>query len=365
MRVFQYLNIGKLYLSYFNHVYPRPDIESFTSRRQALIDHRYGSVHILEPMFKRDANAFLAFGDDVSQLLWAKENNVNSNKPEDILLAQIESHKSEVFYTNAPVELGKDFLSRLPGCVRLTICWRAAPTPKAVDLSKWDLRVCNFPSILASWLERGWKTGFLPPAHDPDMDSYASRTHRPVDICFVGGWTQYHARRAKVMLAVAGMSNKYQIKFHFSISRLSKLASLPFMHHTPLRRWRMPEAISKVAVPPVFGRGLYESFSSSKIVINGAIDMAGQDRGNMRCFEAMGCGAVMVSDSGQYPEGMVPGENFITYDNSDDLPKIIGSLLNDESHCLEIGRRANYSMSKFYSRKKQWDVFMKLVEGIA
>jgi hypothetical protein len=43
---------------------------------------------------------------------------------------------------------------------------------------------------------------------------------------------------------------------------------------------------------------------SSKIVRSGAIDMAGADRGNMRCFEAMGCGALLLSDEGNYPEGM-------------------------------------------------------------
>ena len=37
----------------------------------------------------------------------------------------------------------------------------------------------------------------------------------------------------------------------------------------------------------MFGRALYELIGSSKIVLNGAIDMAGTDRGNMRCFETM------------------------------------------------------------------------------
>ena len=70
---------------------------------------------------------------------------------------------------------------------------------------------------------------------------------------------------------------------------------------------RRPDAIAEIAKPPVFGRQLYELIGSSKIVLNGAIDMAGTDRGNMRCFEAMGCGALLVSDAGGYPDGMQPG----------------------------------------------------------
>jgi hypothetical protein len=51
---------------------------------------------------------------------------------------------------------------------------------------------------------------------------------------------------------------------------------------------------------------LYELIGKSKIVLNGVIDMVGRDRGNMRCFEAMGCGALLLSDEGNYPKGMKP-----------------------------------------------------------
>ena len=52
-------------------------------------------------------------------------------------------------------------------------------------------------------------------------------------------------------------------------------------------------------------------------MLNGAIDMAGPDRGNMRCFEAMGCGALLVSDVGNYPVGMEAGVTMETYASSD------------------------------------------------
>ncbi len=46
--------------------------------------------------------------------------------------------------------------------------------------------VCNFPSILRSYQERGWKAAYLAPAHDPAMDEYASNDDRPIDVLFVG-----------------------------------------------------------------------------------------------------------------------------------------------------------------------------------
>src|SRR5207302_3215989 len=96
-------------------------------------------------------------------------------------------------------------------------------------------------------------------------------------------------------------------------SRLTKLAESSIGRLLPLRARRRPEAIAKIAKPPVFGRKLYELVGKSKIVLNGAIDMAGHDRGNMRCFEAMGCGALLLSDEGNYPEGMIADKTIVTY----------------------------------------------------
>ena len=81
----------------------------------------------------------------------------------------------------------------------------------------------------------------------------------------------------------------------------------------------------------MFGQQLYELIGSSKIVLNGAIDMAGMDRGNMRCFEAMGCGALLVSDAGKYPEGMDQGETISTYEGGADCLVEIDSCLSNWS----------------------------------
>jgi hypothetical protein len=84
-----------------------------------------------------------------------------------------------------------------------------------------------------------------------------------------------------------------RIVYCLDASRLTLLAESAIGAWLPLQKHRRPDAIAGIAKPPVFGRLLYELIGSSKIVLNGAIDMAGTDRGNMRCFEAMGCGALL------------------------------------------------------------------------
>ena len=81
----------------------------------------------------------------------------------------------------------------------------------------------------------------------------------------------------------------------------------------PWARHRRPLAIRAITQEPIFGRDYYEALSTAKIVPNGAIDMAGADRGNMRCFEALGAGSLLLSDQGNDRDGMRDGETIVTY----------------------------------------------------
>src|SRR5207245_816326 len=84
----------------------------------------------------------------------------------------------------------------------------------------------------------------------------------------------------------------------------STLAELRIGWFLPLAEHRRPAAVREVATDPIFGRDYYEVLSSAKIVLNGSIDMPSSDRGNMRCFEALGSGSLLLSDHGNYPQGM-------------------------------------------------------------
>ena len=99
-------------------------------------------------------------------------------------------------------------------------------------------------------------------------------------------------------------------------------------------------------------------------MLNGAIDMSGADRGNMRCFEAMGCGGLLVSDAGNYPEGMKAGETMLTYDSADNAPKVIADALDHWPGLAELARRGRGQISQLYSKSRQWQQFVDLVGQI-
>lgn len=337
---------------------PLASNRSFGECLRSFLDTRYTASHILLPVFAGDADVFYTNGDDETlQGLWARDNGLAGKSLEQILLAQIEHHRTEVFYNLDPMRYGSAFVRQLPGCVKKSIGWRAAPSGSA-DLSGYDLVVCNFPSILEGWQARGCRVAYFSPAHDPAMDSYAADRREQIDLLFVGGFSRHHRARVAALTAAASVPG-IRARFHLEDSRLTRLANLlPFLPLTA--ELRHPAEIRRLRAGPLYGRDLYAAMASARIVLNGAVDMAGEDRGNMRCFEAVGCGAVLLTDAGRYPEGFVEGETMVTYASADDIPHLIERLIADEEWAAGIAAAGNAMVRDRYSKQRQWDRFQEL-----
>lgn len=359
MRLFQNSGLYPSYLRQFDRL--AADSVRFDDRLRVFLNDRFGALHFLQPVLDRSPDAFFTNGDDKKlQKYWALENGMPSSSTlEDILVAQIEDHRTDILYNLDPIRYGSAFVRKLPGCVKKTICWRAAPSGNA-DLSAYDVLVSNFPSILEDWRQKGCRVAPFFPAIDPVMDQYG-RGDRPIDVLFVGAYSRHHSRRAKILERVAELAATRSVVFCLDASRLTRLAESPFGFLPPLKKHRRPPAISTIAKQPVFGRQLYDLIGQSRIVLNGAIDMAGEDRGNMRCFEAMGCGALLVSDAGHYPAGMEPDVTIAVYSSPEQAASLIEKRLADRAGSSRMASLGREKVAGAYSKTLQWQNFVDLV----
>jgi glycosyl transferase family 1 len=364
MRIFQ--NAG-LYRSYVPRLRTLSGgAQGFHALRQVFLEDRFGAAHILLPILRQEESAFFTNGDDEAlQRAWAGEMSLPSaSSLEDILRSQIEAHRAEVFYNSDPMRYGSDFVRSLPGCVKHSVAWRAAPSPGA-DFSAYDLIVCNFPSILKQFAAQGCKTAYLSPAHDPVMDGYAANEERPVDVLFTGSYSRHHRQRALLLEAVARLADRRSVVLLLDASRATRLSETLLGRLAPLGRYRRPAAIRNLSGPPVFGRDLYSALSRSKIVLNGAIDMAGSERGNMRCWEALGCGSLMASDAGTYPEGMVDRVSMRVFASPESAVEVIETMLQDEPGRKATAAAGHLMISTLYSKERQWSAFLALCADIS
>ncbi len=81
----------------------------------------------------------------------------------------------------------------------------------------------------------------------------------------------------------------------------------------------------------------------------------------MRCFEIMGCGALLLSDEGKYPDGMIPESTLITYGSPADVVAQVRRLLADGDHREAIAREGHRMVSTEYSKEIQWRRFQELL----
>jgi spore maturation protein CgeB len=96
-------------------------------------------------------------------------------------------------------------------------------------------------------------------------------------------------------------------------------------------------------------------------VLNGAVDMAGPDRGNMRCFEAAGCGALLLTDAGIYPDGFVDQQTMVVYSSPDQIPGLVKRLIADVSWTECIARAGRAMVRDHYGKDRQWARFRELI----
>jgi hypothetical protein len=366
MRLFELITFGQAYLRHFDrNVAPKAAGSSYAALLAALLDDRHGNAHVLEPILAGAESARLVVADSSTlQDAWRAENGVPRDfDAADVVLAQIEEHRSEIFYNISPLLYDTRFVRRLPGCVKHTICWRAAPIGHA-DLSGYELSVGNFQSMIDEWTRLGRKAAWFEPAHDPVAAEIARGRARDIDVAFVGTYSWLHGRRNLLLQRIAELAPALRVRFHFSLGRSARVANALGPARALFPKLALPDSLRRVSHAPVYGRGMYELFGRSRIVINAAIDMASEFRGNMRCWEAMGCGALMLSDNGIYPPGMTPGADFATYDGIDDAVANIERIVADYDRWRPTAAHGLATMEQTYSKEAQWATFVKLVEQL-
>jgi spore maturation protein CgeB len=81
----------------------------------------------------------------------------------------------------------------------------------------------------------------------------------------------------------------------------------------------------------------------------------------MRCFEAMGCGALLLSDEGNYPDGMRNQDTMLTYGSGESCLRQIERCLNDWSSVQGIAEAGRRRISETYSKDRQWSSFEAIV----
>lgn len=354
--IFQNFNVYPQYLRQFTK---SADCKSFVEFEQSLIKDRFLAMHMLKPVEDGTGGAFSIGNSKEFRRLWLSSKGVHRMlSVEETLLNQIEESKAEVFYNLDPVNLQPDFLKRLPGNIRKTVAWLAAPAQ--TDLSMYDLVVCNFYKLIQGYRDLGWRSEYFFPAFDEEMKKYR-RDNRDIDVLFVGSYSQYHKNRRALLSSLAALRGNYSVRMHLHFSRFVKAANWISGFMPVDLEFAAPSDVRALAKKPVFGLSLYELLGRSKIVANMGIDFSGDEKGNMRCWESLGAQATLLTDAGNYPQGMVHEETIISYKNLDEFTGRISELIRNPAKREMIASKGAETIERLYNRDTQLKRFQELL----
>lgn len=252
------------------------------------------------------------------QKAWAKENDYNGGDP--IWVEQIRHYKPDVVYTQGTWLINDETYPLIkPYCKVI-----AGQTSTQCDnfyTDKFDVIFTAVPSYVDEFRKVGVNSYYLALAFD---DRITFNEPKIYGVTFVGQLSGTHSKRKKVINAV------------------SKVCDL------------------KVWAGEKWGMDMYRIMAQSLITINCHIDHAPPYVGNMRMFEATGCGACLVTDNGINMQELFHVDEVLAYDTPEEAAATVEHYLNFPKLAGLIAKQGQRRTLKEHTYEKR----MEKVDGI-
>jgi len=370
MKIYQCIHKYSPHIPSFEEYYNIKEKDlSFNELRNLLIQDGYASTYILKAPLIDDKNEifYTIWNYERLQYKWAEEQDLKTRNLKEIKLAQVEDFQPDVFYNHSP-RYDNNFVKELPGNQNIKkICWDAIITELPWLHEGYDARVTLFEPFVRYWRSKGLAASLLSPAYVESWSAF-SRKHREIDVLFYGQYFEgYFSKRNRMFeqLLEWQLRKPYRVQIHLQY-RKKRLALIQKRGLRRLTRWRKypPKIVRQHALSPVYSRELYETIGNAKIVINAFTDQNGLFKDNMRTYEAIGGGALMISEDGIYPDFLIPDENFLTYENADELIEKIEFVLTLPDQGRAMAEMASEKLRQHCSKQRQWETFCALVQKL-
>ncbi len=372
MKVYQCIHKYPPHIPLFEKENGITDEMDFESLRSLIIEDGYASTYILLPALqnKRDEVFYTIWDYGRLQKCWAREHGMRTQNLDAIKLAQIEEYKPDVFY-NFSAFCDAEFIQMLgKSSGRKDVCWNGIIEPVPRTFPHYDGYLSLHRPYIGYWRNRGLAACELQPGI-PASWSSLTKCKKNIDVLFYGQYAKrFFGQRNKVIedLLDYKLATGLDIRCHLSYTE--NRLNICLIPKLPWTRVCLPvttfpiRKIREQSMAPLYGDSLYRTIAQAKIVVNAYTDDNRDFKSNMRLFEAIGLGAFLISEEGNYPGGLEPEVDFYTYRTSDQMTQQIERVISDWPAHAEIARRTQLKITALYSKERQWDDFRSFVVNL-
>jgi spore maturation protein CgeB len=348
--------LAEYYTNYLNDFYSKNDFSalSYDEHLEKLLDDYFGSFVSYYRHFKRlghDVRLVIA-NDYALQNKWLRENNFNimaqKNTKQSVVLEQIQAFEPDVFFLGSMFEYYGNFLAQVSQITQNIFTWIACPYPKNLDFSNVSCVISSADFLVQEFRNNGLNSEKLDAAFDADILNFLGNTKK-YDVSFVGGLSKStHSVRVQSLEKL--IHNGVDIKlFGYGLKK-------------PFWPWES-RALNNAYIGEVWGMQMYQALADSRMTLNFHIDMAQGWAGNMRLYEATGCGSLLFTEeTNNIMDKFVPSKEVVTYKNIDDLQSKLYYYINNQDESESIARSGQNACNERHGYVDRILDFYKIIQ---
>ncbi|MFN0161666.1 MAG: glycosyltransferase [Burkholderiales bacterium] len=303
----------------------------YVAAQECLLSDYFGSFVSYRNHFRRIGHdCELVIGNDyVLQSQWLREaglpERVGPESKLGVVLQQVKAFAPDVIFMGSMFDYFGDFAREAARVTPNLFVWIACPYPRDLDFSGIRGVFSSVDAFVAEFRAAGLRAERLDAAFDPDILAALGPTEKCYDVTFIGG--------------LSSRSHRHRVRALKSLVRQGIRVDL---WGYGLDRGLFPNPLARSFHGEVWGLDYYRTLAQSRITLNFHIDVARSAgfAGNMRTFEATGCGCALATDGGEEVERLFRrGEEVFALENISDLASSIRALLADREACAALSAR--------------------------
>jgi len=327
------------YLAAFYAAHPGLGQRPYAEQLQALLDDGFGwppAVGRRLAELGHTVDVVVANAEPL-QRAWAREAGVDfpgAAWQMELPAEQVRRFAPDVLWMGSNFRWFGDYLRGLKRHCRVVAAWTAAPLPATLDLRGIDCMLTSHQNFVREFRARGLRCERVLPCFEPRLLDAIGTPPRDIPASFVGSLTWAHDERIRTMTRLV---RETPLELWTAKPRIfSRSALRPAF-------WRARFAAREVLArshPEQYGLAMYRLLARSQVAVNVHIGVAGGLAGNMRMFEATGCGALLLTE--QMPnlgELFEPETEVFGYAGTDDLVRRLRRALEQPEETAAVARR--------------------------
>jgi spore maturation protein CgeB len=265
------------------------------------------------------------------QQKWADDHGLkiraNRKTQLSLVLRQIEEYQPDIFFIGSIFDYFGEFLKRAQGITPNIFAWIACPFPETLDLSAIRCIISSASYFVDMFRKKGVNSEFLRAGFDAAIIQTVGSPLKNIPLSFIGALSAgSHSFRTQCLERLI----KEEIPLNIWGYGLKKSLN-PFIKNPIERRYQ----------GGCWGVEMYRTLARSQITLNFHIDITKDQNwvGNMRMYEATGCGAMLITDDGSnVSQIFTPGVEIETYASYEELKKKVLQYLHEPEAAGAIAR---------------------------